>query len=88
MVPTSCNQLWVSDITYWKISTGEHLYISLITDAYSHKIVGYHVAQTLETVESTYALKWLSLALWWAQRAIFNLHIIQIEEFNIVATIM
>lgn len=57
LVPTSCNQLWVSDITYWKISTGEHLYISLITDAYSHKIVGYHVAQTLETVESTYALK-------------------------------
>jgi transposase InsO family protein len=56
-VPTAPNQLWVSDITYWKIKTGEHLYISLITDAYSHKIVGYHVAQTLETIESVQALK-------------------------------
>lgn len=56
-IPTGINQVWVSDITYWKISTGEHLYISFITDAYSHKIVGYHVAQTLETVESIKALQ-------------------------------
>lgn len=55
--PTSSNQLWVSDITYWKINTGEHLYISFITDAFSHNIVGYHVAQTLETVESIKALQ-------------------------------
>lgn len=50
------NQLWVSDITYWKVC-GEHLYISFVTDAYSHKIVGYHVAQTLETVETLKALE-------------------------------
>jgi putative transposase len=50
------NQVWVSDITYWKIS-GEHLYISLITDTYSHKIVGYHLASTLETVETIKALQ-------------------------------
>ena len=56
-VPTGVNQLWVSDITYWKINTGEHLYISFITDAYSHKIVGYHVAETLEAIESIQALK-------------------------------
>ena len=56
-VPTAPNQLWVSDITYWKINTGEHLYISFITDAYSHRIVGYHVAETLETIESVQALK-------------------------------
>lgn len=56
MIPTSVNQLWVSDITYWKIGE-KHLYISFITDAYSHKIVGYHVAQTLETIESIQALK-------------------------------
>jgi transposase InsO family protein len=55
--PTAINQLWVSDITYWKINTGEHLYISFITDAYSHKIVGYHVAETLETIESLQALQ-------------------------------
>lgn len=56
-VPTAPNQLWVSDITYWKINTGEHLYISFITDAYSHRIVGYHVAETLETIESVQALQ-------------------------------
>jgi transposase InsO family protein len=54
--PTAPNQLWVSDITYWKIREG-HVYISFITDAFSRKIVGYHVAQTLETVETIQALK-------------------------------
>jgi transposase InsO family protein len=56
VVPTAPNQLWVSDITYWKIATEQHLYISFITDAYSHQIVGYHVAETLETIESIQAL--------------------------------
>lgn len=55
-VPTAPNQLWVSDITYWKIQTG-YVYISFITDAYSHKIVGYQVAQTLESIECIQALK-------------------------------
>lgn len=53
--PTSPNQLWVSDITYWEIEGG-HVYISFITDAYSHKIVGFHVAETLESVETIKAL--------------------------------
>lgn len=56
-IPTAPNQLWVSDITYWKINPQEHLYISFITDAYSHKIVGYHVAETLEAIESIQALQ-------------------------------
>jgi len=55
-VPTAPNQLWVSDITYWKIQD-THVYISFITDAYSHKIVGYHVAATLEAIETIKALK-------------------------------
>lgn len=55
-IPTVSNQLWVSDITYWKINES-HVYISFITDAYSHKIVGYHVAETLESVETIQALK-------------------------------
>ena len=33
------------------------MYISFITDVYSHKIVGYYVAETLETIESLQALK-------------------------------
>jgi len=41
-------QLWVSDITYLKTTTG-FIYLSLITDAYSRKIVGYHLSQQLKT---------------------------------------
>ena len=33
------------------------LYISLITDACSHKIVGYHIANTMEAVHTAAALK-------------------------------
>lgn len=54
--PKAVNQLWVSDITYWKIDTG-YVYISLVTDAYSRKIVGYHVAKNLEAIETIKALK-------------------------------
>jgi putative transposase len=54
--PTRPNQLWVSDITYWKIGSG-YVYVSLITDAFSHKIVGHHVADSLETIETVEALK-------------------------------
>jgi hypothetical protein len=56
VVLTAPNQLWVSDITYWKITTDQHLYISFITDAYSHQIVGYHVAESLATIETIQAL--------------------------------
>lgn len=59
-IPTKPNELYVSDITYWKIACG-YVYISFITDAYSHKIVGFHVAETLEAIESLQALK---MALW------------------------
>lgn len=53
---TSPNQLYVSDITYWK-QNEILVYVSFITDAYSHKIVGYQAAQTLEAVESKIALE-------------------------------
>jgi transposase InsO family protein len=55
-IPTAINQLWVSDITYWKIQN-EYVYISFITDAFSRKIVGYNVAPTLEAVESVSSLR-------------------------------
>jgi transposase InsO family protein len=50
------NQLWVSDITYIKTRQG-FLYLSLITDACSHKIVGYDLADDLESVNALNALK-------------------------------
>ena len=42
-------QLWVSDITYIRTLQG-FSYLSLITDAYSRKIVGYGLYPTLEAV--------------------------------------
>lgn len=39
-------QLWVCDITYIRLING-FVYLSLITDAYSHKIVGYNLRKDL-----------------------------------------
>lgn len=40
-------QLWVSDITYLRTERG-FVYLCLITDAYSRKIMGYHLSQELK----------------------------------------
>lgn len=56
-VPTAPNQLWVSDITYWKLNNGKFIYISLVTDAFSHKVVGFHVADNLAAIETATALE-------------------------------
>lgn len=59
IIPSRPNEIWVSDITY--VETEECVcYLSLITDAYSHKIVGWSVGPTLETV---YPLRALRMAL-------------------------
>lgn len=49
-------QLWVSDITYIRMGTG-FAYLSLVTDAFSRKIVGYHVAQSLHAINTLKALQ-------------------------------
>ena len=59
MVPYRPNQIWVSDITYIETEEGV-CYLSLITDAYSHKIVGWSLGPTLET---KYPLDALRMAL-------------------------
>jgi putative transposase len=41
------NEVWVADLTYVRTDEG-FLYVSLITDKYSRKIVGYHADETLE----------------------------------------
>lgn len=46
--PEAPNRAWVSDITYVRVTRG-FVYLSLITDAYSRKIVGYHLSRTLST---------------------------------------
>ena len=49
-------QLWVSDITYIRMVNG-FAYLSLITDAYSRKIVGYNLRRDLSSEGSLEALK-------------------------------
>jgi putative transposase len=50
------NQLWVSDITYINLAT-KFCYLSLITDAYSRKVVGFCLYPTLEKEGPLNALK-------------------------------
>ena len=50
------NQLWVSDITYIKTDAG-FVYLYLITDAYSRKIVGWCLSDTLEAQNAVDALQ-------------------------------
>jgi putative transposase len=45
---TAPGQLWVSDITYIRLAHG-FAYLSIITDAYSHKIVGYKLHPSLHS---------------------------------------
>lgn len=49
-------QLWVSDITYIKSREG-NLYLSLVTDAWSRKIMGYHLTDHLKASGPIEALK-------------------------------
>ena len=50
------NQLWVSDITYLKVNQ-KWAYLFLITDAVSHKIVGYHLSKRMDSLSAVMALK-------------------------------
>jgi transposase InsO family protein len=55
-IPTAINQVWVTDITYIRTIDG-FMYLALITDAYSRKIVGYDVSDSLELAGCLRALK-------------------------------
>lgn len=63
-IPSAPNQLWVSDITYITIwpsyDRPAFCYLSLVMDAYSKEIVGWHVGPKLDT---EYTLRALSMAL-------------------------
>ena len=55
-IPDKAHQLWVSDITYIETANG-FMYLSLISDAYSRKIVGWALGETLEAKHSIRALQ-------------------------------
>lgn len=57
LTPSRPNQLWVSDITYWRLDNGKFCYISFLTDAYSHKLLGYHVSDSLNAISTLAALQ-------------------------------
>jgi transposase InsO family protein len=45
-IPTGVNQLWRSDITYIRILTG-FVYLAVILDAFSRKVIGYALSRSL-----------------------------------------
>jgi transposase InsO family protein len=55
-IPIAPNQLWVCDITYIHLRDG-FAYLSLITDAYSRKIVGFYLSKDLTANGPLQALK-------------------------------
>lgn len=57
-VVLSCaDELWVSDITYIQLKNNRFAYLSLVTDAYSRKIVGYCLNNDLSAAGPVAALK-------------------------------
>lgn len=53
--PKSAEEVFVSDITYVKSAQGVH-YLSLVTDAYSRKIMGYEVSNEMKATDVVKAL--------------------------------
>jgi len=54
--PHHPNQIWVSDITYIR-SGNEFIYLFLITDMYSKKILGYRLSKTLDSIHAVNSLQ-------------------------------
>jgi len=45
--PTSLNQVWVADITYLQLPAG-FCYLAAVLDAYSRKVVGWHLSRWID----------------------------------------
>lgn len=55
MILTRPGQLWVADITYIDTEDGV-VYLHLITDAYTHEIVGWELSDSLQAIHTLAAL--------------------------------
>jgi transposase InsO family protein len=53
---TAPEQLWVSDITYLKTEEG-NCYLTMVTDAYSRKVMGYSIADNMDATTVAQALQ-------------------------------
>ena len=53
--PTAINQLWVADITYIRLRT-EFVYLAVVLDAFSRRVIGWALGRTLEAQLAVAAL--------------------------------
>jgi putative transposase len=56
LIPTASNQVWVSDITYIDTESG-FVYLHLVTDAYSKKIMGWCLSPSLHAEATIKAMQ-------------------------------
>lgn len=56
MSPATINQLWVADITYIRLRT-EFVYLAVVLDAFSRRVIGWALGRTLEAELAVAALR-------------------------------
>jgi putative transposase len=56
MAPTAINQLWVADITYIRLRA-EFVYLAVVLDAFSRRVIGWALGKTLEAELAVSALR-------------------------------
>jgi putative transposase len=56
LIPTEPNQLWVADLTYVAIAAG-FVYLAVILDAWSRRVVGYGLSRRIDTRLALAALR-------------------------------
>ena len=54
--PAEINQLWVADITYIRLCT-EFVYLAVLLDAFSRRVIGWALGRTLEAALAVRALR-------------------------------
>lgn len=69
IVPDKAEQIWVADITYLG-NRNEPMYLAMVTDAYSKKIMGYDVSDSLNTSGAIRALKMAYKNRYYSDRAL------------------
>jgi transposase InsO family protein len=60
-VPAAINQLWVADITYIRLRT-EFVYLAVVLDAFSRRVIGWALGRTLEADLAVSALQMALMA--------------------------
>ena len=56
IVPAAINQVWVADITYIRLRT-EFVYLAVVLDAFSRRVIGWALGRTLEAELAVTALR-------------------------------